>query len=195
MNKIYHYADLTLDKKLNTKPSWILTLLAFSFFGAVVAPTIFKDAFLEPGGTFKQLFVMSMSYFTISFFYGVIFGFGTSFIMMHILRFMNVRLTYSQLIKLFQISYLPYIIPAFVYLIRIILANYFETEFVQSILIIIGILYVFISLITLMVSIWVLVLLFRGMNRLTGLKFSQNLLVFIGSALVLSPINIYLMYF
>ena len=195
MNKIYQYADLTLGKRLNTKPSWILTLLAFSFFGAVLAPTIFKDAFLDTGGTFKQLFIMSMSYFTISFFYGVIFGFGTSFIMMQILRFMNMRIKYSQILKLFQISYMPYIIPSFFYLIRIIIANYFKTEFAQSILIIIGILYILMSSITFMVSIWVLVLLFRGMNRLTGLKFYQNLLVFLGSALVLSPINIYLMYF
>lgn len=195
MNKIYHNADLILEKRLNAKPNWILTLLAFSFLGAVMVPSLFKDAFLEHGGTFEQLFIMTMTFLTISFLYGVIFGFGTTFIMLHILRFMNVRVKYSQLLKLFQISYLPYIIPAIVYIIRIILANYFETEFVQSNLFIIGLLYIFISLILLAVTIWVLVLIFRGMNHLTGLKFYQNLLVFFGSSLVLSPINIYLMYF
>ena len=195
MSKIYQYADRILDKRLNSKPRWFLVLISFSSFGAVMVPILFKDSFLEQGGSMMTLFVMLISYLIISFLYGLIFGFGSTFIMKHILRFMNLDIKYSLLIKLFQISFLPYIIPGFIYLIRITLDNYFETEFVQSILPYIAIIYLPIALLTLIVYAWVFILLFRGMKRLTALKLYQNVLIYIGSGLVITPLNILLLYY
>jgi hypothetical protein len=195
MNKIYKHADGILEKKLNYKPHWFLLLLSFTCFGSVMAPILFKNAFLEQGGSLTTLFVMSMSYLTISFLYGLIFGFSSALAMKYILRFRKVNLSYSAIIKLFQISFLPYMIYGFVYLLRIALANYFESEFVQSIVIYIGVLYIPISLLIGATYIWILILLFRGMKMLTGLKLYENVLIYLGSGLVISPLNIILMYY
>ncbi|MBU2912473.1 hypothetical protein [Reichenbachiella agariperforans] len=194
LNYILRSADNKLNIGMNRKHNWFSTILVLTFWGGYLVPVIFKDGFLKHGGTLRKLFVMCMSYFTISVLYGLIFGLLTALIMRFALSLFEIKVKYLELLKLMRTSYEPFVLILITYTVQIAIANYYESTFIQENLAATGIMIIVFSFVSSGVVIWASIIFYRGMNRLTGLNFFQNFLIHIGSGMVLAPINIYIMY-
>lgn len=186
MNKLFSKADKLIEKELDKPLKWFSVFLIFTSYGGILSA--YALSYLNIEGSTSYLAALITMYLMLCLVYGFLNSVILSVLISKAYLFFKVTIPIKNIIKVLKVAYIP-MIPFFLLEIIVFsIRNFSGTDFIQNNLIAIGIAYFIIAPIALILPIWSLILLFRGLKKLSEFSFLQNLGIYLAVSIPLGLI-------
>ncbi|MHC2993504.1 hypothetical protein OB13_18705 [Pontibacter sp. HJ8] len=191
MDQALNNSSSAIEGAHQEKVRWGKTIWFFTLQGVFSYFTLKQDYFLNWEADLPPLIITLV---ILGFLYGCVSNFIICYLIKITGRLFKAEASYNAILNTFTLAYWPHLYSVAIIIIQVIMAYYYESNFIHDNKIVLAFFLIVLKLIAGVLAIWILIRLIKGMALVQKLTVGYALLNFLAAALLFTPIYYLLLY-